>query len=521
MLSVNTATLINAEQVNAEQALGIVEKVLHHKGLSKLQMTVFRYAWDDHSYQEIARTAGYEVGYIKQAGSQLWQSLSQAFGEKVTKSNLQLVLKRKIREMEELQEIGPLHSLRSWPDRPSHPSPAMQATPHPSPHVDWGEATDVSLFCGRGTELATLTRWIGQERCRLVGIFGMGGMGKTAIATRLAQQIQGQFDRVIWRSLRNAPPLQDLLTDLLQFCANHTPDLPTSLDRQLLCLLEGLRRHRCLLILDNAESLLDQGDRSGWYRPGYEGYGRLFSCLGESVHQSCLILTSREKPKELVVQEGDRLPIRSFRLRGLPLIAGQAIVNHKGNFSGSPADWQALVEHYAGNPLVLKIVAAAIADFFDGNLCRFLDFLHQGSSVFGDIRDLLESQINRLPSLEQQILYGLAVHREPTTLAELQTHWWTHVFPSQLLEALTGLERRSLIECTQGLLTLQPVVMEYITNRLNDDPGETWERWQRRSPYPDTSLTFSSIFAHLSHPRIKNAPDKLCLICSVFEGECT
>jgi hypothetical protein len=86
--------------MNDEEALAIVERALSEERLSKLQVTVFRQAWEEQSYQEIARNSGYEIGYVKQTGSQLWQLLSQAFGEKVTKSNVQLVLKRKAREGE-------------------------------------------------------------------------------------------------------------------------------------------------------------------------------------------------------------------------------------------------------------------------------------------------------------------------------------------------------------------------------------------------------------------------------------
>jgi MinD superfamily P-loop ATPase len=45
----------------------------------------------------------------------------------------------------------------------------------------------------------------------------MGGIGKTALSVKLAQQIQQQFEYVIWRSLRNAPPVTDLLAELLRF----------------------------------------------------------------------------------------------------------------------------------------------------------------------------------------------------------------------------------------------------------------------------------------------------------------
>ena len=84
--------------MNNQEALVIVERALNEERLSKLQATVFCHAWEEQSYLEIAKKLGYEVGYVKQIGSQLWQVLSRVFGEKVTKSNVQLVLKRKVRE---------------------------------------------------------------------------------------------------------------------------------------------------------------------------------------------------------------------------------------------------------------------------------------------------------------------------------------------------------------------------------------------------------------------------------------
>jgi len=76
---------------------------------------------------------------------------------------------------------------------------------------------DVSIFYGRTQELATLEQWIVQDRYRLVAVLGMGGIGKTAPSVKLAEQIKDKFEYLIWRSLRNSPPVQDLIAELIQF----------------------------------------------------------------------------------------------------------------------------------------------------------------------------------------------------------------------------------------------------------------------------------------------------------------
>jgi WD40 repeat protein len=337
--------------------------------------------------------------------------------------------------------------------------------PEAARQEEWGEAPDVDVFYGRQEELARLTEWVVTDHCRLVGVLGMGGIGKTALVTKLAQQVRPEFHTVIWRSLRNAPPIEDVLSECIQFLsAQQQHDLPQSIDRRISWLMDYLRQHRCLLVLDNAEVILQEEERAGHYRAGYEAYGQLIRRIGETVHQSCLALTSREKPQEFALLEGDVSPVRSLQLSGLKPGEGRAMLADKG-LSGTDETWEVLIERYSGNPLALKLVSETIREVFSGDIAGFLD---QGEAIFGDVREVLARQFDRLSAFEQEIMFWLAIEREAVSLGNLQEDM---VYPPPrrgLLEALGSLRRRSLIEPSAARFTLLNVVMEYVTSRLID-----------------------------------------------------
>ncbi|MCC5598687.1 NB-ARC domain-containing protein [Nostoc favosum] len=328
--------------------------------------------------------------------------------------------------------------------------------------LDWGEAIFNSVFYGRTEELSTLEQWILNEHCQLVALLGIGGIGKTTLSVKFAQQIQDNFEYVIWRSLREAPPAKIILGNLIQFLSDEQEteaNLPESFSERVSRLLYYLQNHRCLVILDNAESILRSGSRAGLYREGYEEYGELLRRVGEATHQSCLVMTSREKPREVALLEGQALPVRSLPLNGLKVAEGQEILKLKG-LSAAEDEWKVMIERYAGNPLALKIVATTIQDVFDGNVTGFLQ---QDTSVFGDIRDILEQQFERLSDLEKEIMYWLAINREPMALPELRDDIISQVPQAKLMEAVESLGRRSLVEKSAITFTLQPVVIEYVT----------------------------------------------------------
>ncbi|MFB2771933.1 hypothetical protein ACE1AT_21990 [Pelatocladus sp. BLCC-F211] len=212
-----------------EEVLASIETILGEESLNNIQKIVISQSWEQKTYSEIAESYDYDDGYVKYVGFQLWKMLSVTLGEKVTKSNFRLVLSRwRSRQSNNVsakqlitseQESGLEEELLSIPQNESESlskecSPVTNQTSETNLgcRLDWGKAIDLSVFYGRSEELAILERWIVQEQCRLVALLGIGGIGKTALSVKLTEQLQGQFEYVIWRSLHSYALVRYFLT---------------------------------------------------------------------------------------------------------------------------------------------------------------------------------------------------------------------------------------------------------------------------------------------------------------------
>src|SRR5579885_1187500 len=330
--------------------------------------------------------------------------------------------------------------------------------------IDWGEAPNIEQFYGRTQELELLKEWIERDRCQIVALLGMSGVGKTTLASTLVQQISTDFEYVFWRSLQNAPSPESILTrGILFLSGQQQQDIPAETDQQIVLLLNCLRKHRCLLVLDNLESVLQSEKQAGYYLDGYEGFGHMIEQLGTSRHSSCLLLTSREKPRELARLEGKAGTVRSMFLTGLTQTDAQRILQDEGLFATTDT-WDSFISLYSGNPLALKLVSEPIRELFRGDIAAFLA---EREALTGDIRELLDRQFQRLPPVEQEIMYWLAIEREAVSLSELHENIVHPVSKGDLLETLKSLRRRSMVETSSAAsFALQPLIMEYVTARL-------------------------------------------------------
>ncbi len=328
-------------------------------------------------------------------------------------------------------------------------------------HESWDSQPDISIFYDRTHEITLLKQWVLTDKCRSIVLYGLGGIGKTSLAAKLAHTIKDEFECLIWRSLRNRPAVKPFLMDILDFL-NYLPagqSLQTPSD-YISQLLRYLQEHRCLLVFDDVQAILSIGELSGKYQAGFESYGELLRRIEEETHQSCTILTSWEKLREASRISGPSMPVRSYRVEGLGNEA-KAILTHEQLLDEDR--WHELVTAYGGNPLALRIIASTIQDLFGGSVAEFLD---QNTLFLGDFKYLLHQQFKRLSEIEQDVMNCLAHQGHPLTLPEILTGITSEIRRSELMAVLNSLGRRSLLENAKRenttIFMLQPTIEKYV-----------------------------------------------------------
>lgn len=89
--------------MTTEEAIQVAEKALLEKtgkNLSELQSKILHESLANKGYEEMK---GYSAGYFKSVGSKLWQLLSEALGEEVSKTNFKWALEKRFNANGDLQ----------------------------------------------------------------------------------------------------------------------------------------------------------------------------------------------------------------------------------------------------------------------------------------------------------------------------------------------------------------------------------------------------------------------------------
>jgi predicted nucleic-acid-binding protein len=319
---------------------------------------------------------------------------------------------------------------------------------------DLSEAPPLGKFYGRSQELNKLEEQIITQGYRLVTVYGMGGVGKTALVRHLVEKekVAKKYDYLIWISLQSAPLFSEILMKLVQFLSRGEQETG-NIDQVM-----DYLRQRCLIVLDGWEEIVDH------YGEDDTQYNSFIERVAKESHRSCLLLLSRRKPKNIERLEGQF--VYSKRLGGLSYEDAQEFLVAEG-LSGADSDIEELSRRY-NNPWVLKRIVASVNSVFDGDISNFMKI-----SVFVDevTTDFLERQFQRLSSAEINLIYWVAIRRNTASWDQLVEDSQQLLSYDNLFQTSNDLiAKHSLldknIEETPVIYILDPVILKYSTKRF-------------------------------------------------------
>lgn len=450
--------------MNVKELLAWTDKLVFAKTsshLNSLQQAVLTGVWDGRKYKQIADNYHCSEVNVKRVAMDLYKMLSEELEETVNKSNLRAAMERyyiansSVGNFAQSNFFGSeIHFCGETGKKELNSTINQREKIHDRTHIPQYDR----LYPHRTEELNTLKHWILNENSAIISIYGLSGMGKTALATQLVDEIAAHFDRLIWYSHRTFPNLNPLTTDLIQFLSQGE----TSEHRAL---LDYLRSHRCFIILDDFHETLTPGELVGRYLPEYQSYGKLLQDIGRSPHNSCVLLLSWEQPPEIATLEAENRPCHSLLLSGSVQLAEELLQN-KGL---SDRDrWLELINRYSQNPSWLNIIAATIQDLFNGSVAQFLSY---PNLFLGDIELIIRSHYQRLSASEKFLLSWLAHQDKNADLSNIPSDQ----FPSDfnLLATIYSLRKRGFIQKSLDSkhlqLILEPVIKHYSALRGNKE----------------------------------------------------
>jgi ATPase family associated with various cellular activities (AAA) len=407
--------------VKLAQAFIIFDRLLieqRNRGLEPIEREILTAAWENAPYQSIH---SYQEQTVKNKAAHLWKELSQLLGFKISKQNIAQIL-------------------TTWDNDPNLSGDRPHsATPYRT------------RFFGRLSELIVLRSAIELSRQKLIWLYGMPGIGKTALIQQFIEQYSSKFDRIVWISLKQLTPLIDTLEIVITELDGSKPaktrlDMLTAIEKTI----GSFQAQRCLLIFDNADTIFNaECPNSSDIRSEYL---KFFDRLELFEHQSFCITISNTKPTQIISKN------RSLELHGLDRHSCQNLLEYS-DLIGTDSEWDLLVRKYRGNPQHLKLIANTIRDIFNRSIRKFLD---ANILVYDRIETELSTQINALSPSETAVLNYLASQPEPIALARSIGDLQHTIADTNIIKIFDKLVGRYLIDAHDGHFSLPESIGEYI-----------------------------------------------------------
>lgn len=342
--------------------------------------------------------------------------------------------------------------------------------------------TQTSPFIGREQELADIRRLLDEPDCRLLNLFGPGGIGKTRLALTLAAQSLDAFaDGVFFVSLApvsEAAYIAPAIAEALRFTFYGQSDPKTQL-------LAYLGQKRLMLIVDNMEHLLAGAD--------------LLSDIVSQAPGVTLLTTSRERLhlQDEWVYEVQGLPFpaadseAAANVNAYPAVRLflQRARQSRATFVPSTdemADIARICRLVEGMPLGLELAAPWIRSLscreIAAEIERSLDFLttplRNAPERHRSLRVVCEQTWGRLSPAEQAVLMRLSVFRGGCTREAAEA------VAGATLPLLSALVDKALVRRTNlGRYDLHELIRQFAEAQLQAEPQVAEQVQQRHRDF--------------------------------------
>jgi predicted ATPase/DNA-binding SARP family transcriptional activator len=311
--------------------------------------------------------------------------------------------------------LEPSATLRRRHEHILHGDPGLE----PDPRRERRGASDrignlrqeLSELVGRGEDVARALTTL--ARARVVTMTGVGGVGKTRLATRVATETQGEFPDGVWVCELAAVRDGWLVPDVLATTLGAPEPLGSRVTDGL---VDFLRSRRTLLVIDNCEHVLD-------------AVAHLVDALARSCPKVTVLATSREP---LGVDGEHVLPVRPLAvppveppgdLATVATAPSVALFVDRAraampNFALGPHNAASVAEicrGLDGLPLAIELAATRLRSMSLDEIARLLerrlDFLHSAKRVREERHSTLGAVVDWS--------YDLLTARERAVFAEL------------------------------------------------------------------------------------------------------
>jgi hypothetical protein len=407
--------------MDGSEVVNIADRLVfqsRNKHLNDLERSIVEGVSEGKTSLQIAnetREPPYTEAHVNEVAANLWKNLSVFLGEKVTKKNFKSTIERYHSSIVIKSRHSQISNLCTEPQRSSKGDDLISDSSIAFSQYPKNIPPLVPIY-GRSEELNTLNKWILAEGCRSLVIYGTYGIGKTALARQLIEEIGDKFEIIVWQNLGCNRSLVEFIDRnlLVDMGIDTSPESLLDLEARLSLFIEYLRKHRCLIILDNVEEIFDINQLAGNYTDKYDNYRELFKRIRETIHQSCLVQISGEKPIDIDISEEDDCLVRTLRLGGIGT-SGKNILTAKGLVNED--SWEEMISLYAGNPKYLEVVAASIKKSLGGRV----DCICGLDQIFvnDQLKVILTRQFDRLSKLEKEVMIAFAHQEKAVSIPEI------------------------------------------------------------------------------------------------------